>query len=79
MAFVYSVVDHGEYDPLYEIVGIVCREDIIDSMLTEEVGFQEELKESRQRNKERLARLFSDHHVGTVLNDSEIRMICKFL
>ena len=34
MAFVYSVVSCEDYDPYYEIVGIVCREDIIDSMLT---------------------------------------------
>ena len=38
MAFVYSVVQHENLDPVYEIVGIVCREDLIDSMLKEETG-----------------------------------------
>lgn len=37
MAFVYAVVQHENLDPVYEIVGIVCREDLIDSMLKEDM------------------------------------------
>lgn len=72
MAFVYGVVQHEDFDPYYEIVGIVCREDIIDSMLIEEVGFSDELADMRIKSKERLARLFSDHEVGRAMSQSEI-------